>query len=148
VQEPQEGRWSLRRRTSPVAIDTLRSSNGLRRPKQARERRSLGSRRPSQAGKDPWRGEAQGSSGTFVGITPRACNGLPEGVKAQKPHEDRGAKPRAVRVNVRWARIRREAGSLSAKGKAPKGEAHERARHETRPWSSGEKQSVKRADEP
>jgi hypothetical protein len=46
------------------------------------------------------------------------------------------------------ARERREVFLLSAKGKAPKGEPHERARHETGPWRLREKKGARRADEP
>jgi hypothetical protein len=67
--------------------------------------------------------------------------------REQSPGAERGRtrKRSTVRADGRWARPGREARSLSAKGKAPKGEPQERARHETRPWRSREKQGATRA---
>jgi len=67
--------------------------------------------------------------------------------REQSPGVERGRawKRPTVRANGKWARSGREARSLSAEGKAPKGEPHERARHETRPWRWLEKQGVERA---
>ena len=81
VQEPQEGRGSPRRPSDPVAIETPRSSVGLHRAGVKLAGGGAGKPVASAAGDNPWRGEAQGSSGPAGGTTLRLCNGLPEGAR-------------------------------------------------------------------
>jgi hypothetical protein len=147
VRKPQEGRWSPRRRTGPVAIETLRSSGGLRCPREARERRlrEAGGRRN---GEEILGGEkAQGSSELLAGITLRVCDGLPEGARPRS--RARPAVEAACRSSQRHVGKSSSRGGFPLReGQASKGEAHERARHETRPWRSREKKRARRAHEP
>jgi hypothetical protein len=148
VQEPQEGRWSPRRPAGPDVIETLRGSEQAATPARSPREEVAGRPATVASGRNPWRGEAQGSSGPCVGISPRAGNGLPERARPRSCARTVVIKPRAARANGMWVRGHREVGSRSAKGNASKGKAQERARHETGSRSSGEKESARRADEP
>jgi hypothetical protein len=65
----------------------------------------------SAAGNNPWRGEAQGSSGPAEGTTLRSCNGLPEGARP------RSRARASVEAFVRSSR--RQVGKTASRGAVP-----------------------------
>lgn len=82
MQEPHEGRWSRPRRTGPAAIETLRGGHRVsQHPRPSPREEAPGSRSPSRWGGNPWRGEAQGSSGPVAGTSSWPRYGLPEGAR-------------------------------------------------------------------
>src|SRR2546428_1443674 len=147
VQEPQEGRGSPRRSPHPSAIETLRGGCGSHRAAAKPARGGAGKPAAVAVGDDPWRGEAQGSSGPAGGTTLRSRDGLPEGARPRsQAREGAEALDRQSRWHVGKAPPR--GGSPLREGKSFEGrEPHERARPETRPWSSRRTGSGQRAGE-
>jgi hypothetical protein len=148
VQEPQEGRWSPRRRTGPDVIETLRGSetgcDACAKPVRG-GCREAGDRRVRE---EPLEGRSPREQRAARGDLSTGGQRTSGASKTQKPREDRGEQATSRSSERHVGKRPPRGGSRSAKGNASKGKAQERARHETRPWSSGEKQSARRADEP